>query len=58
MIKATSGQEQFLLTTTIHVERYYKINNKTLAVGSRTSSKLIFVQGVWDTSIARTTGFM
>ena len=45
MVKEIAGQEEFLLTTIVHFEHYYKIK-KTLPVRSRISSKLIFARCV------------
>ena len=41
-----AGQEELLLTTMIHFERYYETKKKTLAGRSRISSKLIFASCV------------
>ena len=45
MVKETAGQEEFLLTTIIHFEHYYKLK-RTSAVRPKISSKLIFASYV------------
>ena len=55
MAKKTAGQEEFLLTTIIHFEHYFFKKSQLWDRGFRRNSSL---QPVWDTSIARTAGFM
>ena len=62
MVKETAGQEEFLLTTNIHFEKHKNItfsyDIKKRQLWDRGFRRNSYLQAEWDTSIARTTGFM
>ena len=57
MVKETAEQEEILLNAIVHFEHYYKVNKKR-QLCDRGFRRNWSLQAVWDTPIARSTGFM